>query len=58
MSLNDDSSNELDDFTKFHKKTQSAKDRGKYNTLTQSDIFSINNYCRDSLWRRAKFIND
>lgn len=55
---NDDSSLEVENFTKFHKKTQDAHNRGKYNSLAQAHIFSINNYCRDSLWRRAKFVND
>jgi hypothetical protein len=55
---NDDSSLEAENFTKFHKKTQDAHERGKYNSLAQAHIFSINNYCKDSLWRRAKFIKD
>lgn len=32
--------------------------RGRYDSLTTSEIFIINNYCRTSLWRRAKFLND
>jgi hypothetical protein len=47
-----------DDFKKFQKKVTASQDKGKYDTLTSADIFMISNYCRDSLWRRAKFLND
>lgn len=42
----------------FHKLKMTEKQYGKYDSITKEEIFAINNYCRDSLWRRAKFIND
>ncbi len=42
----------------FNKLKMTEKQYGKYDSITKEEIFAINNYCRDSLWRRAKFIND
>ena len=42
----------------FTKRRIIEKQYGKYDSITKEEIFAINNYCRDSLWRRAKFIND
>lgn len=42
----------------FTKRKITEKQYGKYDSITKEEIFAINNYCRDSLWRRAKFIND
>lgn len=44
--------------TAFTKLKITEKSYGKYDSITKEEIFAINNYCRDSLWRRAKFIND
>ena len=42
----------------FTKRKITEKQYGKYDSITKEEIFAINNYCRDSLWRRAKFISD
>ena len=42
----------------FNKLKISEAQDGKYDFITKEDIFAINNYCQDLLWRRAKFIND
>ena len=42
----------------FTKQKITEKQFGKYDSITKEEIFAINNYCRDSLWRRAKFISD
>jgi hypothetical protein len=58
LSLQDDNDSDTKAFVQFHKKTQFDKSGGKYDSLTPADIYYINNYCKHSLWRRAKFIND
>jgi hypothetical protein len=50
--------NETEDETVFAKMKMTEKQYGKYDSITKYEIIAINNYCRDSLWRRAKFIND
>lgn len=42
----------------YHKRKLTEKEFGKYDSITKTEIYGINNYCRASLWRRAKFIND
>lgn len=42
----------------YQKRKMTEKEYGRYDSITKTEIFGINNYCRDSLWRRAKFIND
>lgn len=43
---------------RFTKRKITEKDYGKYDSISKDEIYGINNYCKDSLWRRAKFIND
>ncbi len=47
-----------DEDVAFAKRKMTEKQYGKYDSITRDEIFAINNYCKDSLWRRAKFIND
>lgn len=62
MSLPDEGADEdeaqLQSEVAFTKRKITEKQYGKYDSITKEEIFAINNYCRDSLWRRAKFIND
>ena len=53
----DDDEQEKSEIT-YQKRKLAEKQYGKYDLITKTEIFGINNYCRDSLWRRAKFIND
>lgn len=49
----DDSNSQNDserDFHQFQKKMVDVGARGRYDSLTTSEIFIINNYCRTNLW--------
>lgn len=50
--------NEVKSDVAFAKLKMTEKQYGKYDSITKNEIIAINNYCRDSLWRRAKFINE
>ena len=50
--------NEVNSDVAFAKLKMTEKQYGKYDSITKNEIIAINNYCRDSLWRRAKFINE